>query len=155
VSGVMNAVLLEGDAVGPILLYGRGAGELPTASAVVSDIVDVARNILSGAPLRIPMDYYTHDKALRLTPLDALECRYYLRFSVVDRPGVLAAIATAFGRHAISIASVMQKESHQADFVPVIFLTHRALEKSVRAAVSEVERLDFVRRTTQIIRIEE
>jgi homoserine dehydrogenase len=155
VSGVMNAVLLEGDAVGPILLYGRGAGELPTASAVVSDIVDVARNILSGAPLRIPMDYYTHDKALRLTPLDALECRYYLRFSVVDRPGVLAAIATAFGRHAISIASVMQKESHQADFVPVIFLTHRALEKSVRAAVREVERLDFVRRTTQIIRIEE
>ncbi len=155
VSGVMNAVLLHGDAVGPILLYGRGAGEMPTASAVVSDIVDVARNILSGAPLRIPMDYYAHDNALTLLPLDTLESRYYLRFSVVDRPGVLAAIATAFGLHGISIASVMQKEAHQPDFVPVIFLTHVAREKAVRNAVGEVECLDFVRRKTQVIRIEE
>jgi len=101
------------------------------------------------------MDYYAHDKALKLTPLDALESRYYLRFSVVDRPGVLAAIATACGRHAISIASVMQKESHQEDFVPVIFLTHRAVEKSVRAVINEVERLDFVRRKDAAHRIEE
>ncbi len=146
VSGVFNAVLLEGDAVGPILLYGRGAGEMPTASAVVSDIVDVARNLQSGTPLRIPMDYYAHDNALRLKPLDTLESRYYLRFSVEDEPGVLAAIATAFGRHRISIASVMQKEINNPDFVPVIFLTHDAVEKAVRDAVAEVERLPFVRR---------
>jgi homoserine dehydrogenase len=155
VAGVMNAVLLHGDAVGPILLYGRGAGEMPTASAVVSDIVDVARNILSGAPLRIPMEYYAHDNALALLPLDALESRYNLRFSVVDQPGVLAAIATAFGNHGISIASVMQKEAHQPDFVPVIFLTHVARERAVRDAVAQVEELDFVRRKTQVIRIED
>ncbi len=155
VSGVMNAVLLEGDAVGPILLYGRGAGEMPTASAVVSDIVDVARNLQSGTPLRIPMDYYAHDNVLRLKPLDSLESRYYLRFSVEDEPGVLAAIATALGRHRISIASVMQKEVNHPDFVPVIFLTHDAVEKGVRDAVAEVEHLPFVRRQTQVIRIED
>jgi homoserine dehydrogenase len=155
VSGVFNAILLEGDAVGPILLYGRGAGEMPTASAVVSDIVDVARNLQSGTPLRIPMDYYAHDNALRLKPLDTLRSRYYLRFSVEDEPGVLAAIATAFGRHRISIASVMQKEINHPDFVPVIFLTHDAVEKAVRDAVAEVERLPFVRRPTQVIRIED
>jgi len=155
VSGVFNAVLIEGDAVGPILLYGRGAGEMPTASAVVSDIVDVARNLQSGTPLRIPMHYYAHDNALRLKSLDALEARYYLRFSVEDEPGVLAAIATACGRHRISIASVMQKEIDQPDFVPVIFLTHSAVEKAVRDAVAEVERLPFVRRPTQVIRIED
>ncbi len=155
VSGVFNAVLLQGDAVGPILLYGRGAGEMPTASAVVSDIVDVARNLQSGTPLRIPMSYYAQENALRLKPLDMLESRYYLRFSVLDEPGVLAAIATAFGRHRISIASVMQKEINDPDFVPVIFLTHDAIEKAVRDAVAEVERLPFVRRPTQIIRIED
>jgi homoserine dehydrogenase len=153
VSGVFNAVLLEGDAVGPILLYGRGAGEMPTASAVVSDIVDVARNIVSGQPLRISMDYYAHDKALALKRLDHVHSRYYLRFSVVDRPGVLAAIAASLGKQGISIASVMQKESHESDFVPVIFLTHSAVEKALRAAVAEVEEMDFVRQKTQVIRI--
>jgi homoserine dehydrogenase len=155
VSGVFNAVLLEGDAVGPILLYGRGAGELPTASAVVSDIVDVARNLQSETPLRIPMDYYAHDNTLGLKALDTLRSRYYLRFSVEDEPGVLAAIATAFGRHRISIASVMQKEINSPEAVPVIFLTHEAMEKAVRDAVAEVERLPFVRRPTQVIRIED
>ena len=155
VSGVFNAVLLEGDAVGPILLYGRGAGEMPTASAVVSDIVDVARNLQSETPLRIPMDYYAHDNTLSLKPLDTLRSRYYLRFSVEDEPGVLAAIATAFGRHRISIASVMQKEVNSPDVVPVIFLTHDAVEKAVRGAVAEVEQLPFVRRPTQVIRIQD
>jgi homoserine dehydrogenase len=155
VSGVFNAVLLEGDAVGPILLYGRGAGEMPTASAVVSDLVDVARNLLSGTPVRISMDFYAHDNALALKPIEAVESRHYLRFSVVDEPGVLAAIATAFGRHGISIASVMQKEGRHPDFVPVIFLTHKAVEKALREAVAEVERLDFVRGKTQVLRIED
>jgi homoserine dehydrogenase len=155
VNGVLNAVLLEGDAVGPILLYGRGAGEMPTASAVVSDIVDVARNILSGTPMRISMGYYSHANALVLRPLDALETRYYLRFSVLDRPGVLAAIADSFGRHGISIASVTQKETGREDRIPVIFLTHRAMEKNLRTAVAEVEKMDFVQAKTQVIRIED
>ncbi len=155
VNGVLNAVLLEGDAVGPILLYGRGAGEMPTASAVVGDIVDVARNILSGTPLRISMGYYSHMNALKLKSIDGLETRYYLRFSVVDRPGVLAAIADAFGRHGISIASVIQKETSHEDLVPVIFLTHKANEKNLRTAVAEVETQGFVRAKTQVIRIED
>jgi len=155
VSGVFNAVLLEGDAVGPILLYGRGAGEMPTASAVVSDIVDVARNILSGTPMRISMGYYSHANALPLRPLDSLETRYYLRFSVLDRPGVLAQIADAFGRHGISIASVTQKETGRADRIPVIFLTHRANERNLRTAVAEIEKQDFVQAKTQVIRIED
>jgi homoserine dehydrogenase len=155
VNGVLNAVLLEGDAVGPILLYGRGAGEMPTASAVVSDIVDVARNILSGTPMRISMGYYSHANALDLRPIDTLETRYYLRFSVLDRPGVLAAIADAFGRHGISIASVTQKETGRSERVPVIFLTHRATEKNLRTAVAEVETMDFVQAKTQVIRIED
>ena len=155
VSGVFNAVLLEGDAVGPILLYGRGAGELPTASAVVSDIVDVARNIVSGKPLRISMDYYAHDNTLALKSIEDIEARYYLRFSVIDQPGVLAAIASALGQQGISIASVMQKELDHPEYVPVIFLTHQARERAVRAAVAEVERAPFVRCKTQLIRIEE
>jgi homoserine dehydrogenase len=155
VNGVLNAVLLEGDAVGPILLSGRGAGEMPTASAVVSDVVDVARNILSGTPLRISMGYYSHVNALKLRPLDLLETRYYLRFSVRERPGVLAKIADAFGRHGISIASVIQKETSQVACLPVIFLTHRANEKNLRGAVAEVETLDFIQAKTQVIRIEE
>jgi homoserine dehydrogenase len=155
VSGVFNAVLLEGDAVGPILLYGRGAGEMPTASAVVSDIVDVARNIQSKSSVRIPMDYYARKNELQLESIDTLESRYYLRFSVVDKPGVLAAIATAFGRSGISIASVMQKEGDHPDFVPVIFLTQRSVEKSLRQAVAEIEKLEFVRQKTQVIRIED
>ncbi len=155
VSGVFNAVLLEGDAVGPILLYGRGAGELPTASAVVSDIVDVARNIRGGAPLRIPMGYYAHDNPLNLKPVSATKGRFYLRFSVDDEPGVLASIAASLGRHGISIASVMQKEVDHVEFVPVIFLTHTAIEKAVRDSVAEVEREAFVRRKTQVIRIED
>jgi homoserine dehydrogenase len=153
VAGVFNAILLEGDAVGPILLYGRGAGELPTASAVVSDVVDVARNILSDRPLRISMDYYAHHNALALKDLADVRSRHYLRFSVVDRPGVLAAIAASLGKQGISIASVMQKESHESDFVPVIFLTHSAVEKALRAAVTEVEAADYVRQKTQVIRI--
>jgi homoserine dehydrogenase len=155
VNGVLNAVLLEGDAVGPILLYGRGAGEMPTASAVVSDVVDVARNILSGTPVRISMGYYSHLNALKLRAIDSLQTRYYLRFSVLDRPGVLATIADAFGRHGISIASVIQKETSQEDGVPVIFLTHRATEKNLRGAVAEIESGTFVRAKTQVIRIEE
>ena len=100
------------------------------------------------------MDYYHHDNTLALAPIAGIESRYYLRFSVEDEPGVLAAIAAAFGRHGISIASVMQKEGSHPDFVPVIFLTHTAAEKALRAAVGEVEAQAFARRPTQVIRIE-
>jgi len=155
VNDVFNAVWLRCDAAGTILLYGRGAGEMPTASAVVSDIVDCSRDIVAGAPRRVSMDYYGSERRIPLMPMDEIRTRYYLRFAVVDRPGVLAGITSAFGRHDISIASIVQKEGSAPDYVPVILLTHEACERNVNAAIAEIDGMDFVRGRTQLIRIEE
>jgi homoserine dehydrogenase len=153
VSDAFNAVLLEGDAVGPILLYGKGAGEMPTASAVMSDIIDVARMIFGGSKNRIPMDSYRSDNELAVKPMESVESRYYLCFWVTDKPKVLAAIATILGEHHISIASVMQKEGSDRTCVPVIFLTHRAVEKNVHGALAEIEKMEFIKKPTHVIRI--
>lgn len=153
VSDAFNAVLLEGDAVGPILLYGKGAGEMPTASAVMSDIIDVARTITGGAQKRVPMNYYRISNELPVKPIDSIETRYYLCFWVVDKPKVLAAIATVLGEYQISIASVMQKEQGAENCVPVIFLTHKALERNVRSALREIEKIEFIKKPTHVIRI--
>ena len=155
VNNVFNAVLLEGDAVGQILLYGRGAGELPTASAVVSDIIDVVQNIKTGAPVRIPMDYYRTGRRKGIIPADQINSRYYLRFTVSDTPGVLASIANHLGEQGISIASVMQKEGTGEGGVPVIFITHCASESGVTKALSLIEKEGYVRALTQLIRIED
>jgi homoserine dehydrogenase len=154
VSDAFNAVLLEGEAVGPILLYGKGAGELPTASAVMSDIIDIARSIAGGSSAnRIPMSYYKIDNELRVKPIDSIMMRYYLCFWVIDKPKVLASIAAILGEHQISIASVMQKESGGENCVPVIILTHKAIEKNVRSAIIEIEKMDFIKKKTHVIRI--
>jgi homoserine dehydrogenase len=155
VTDVFNAILIEGDAVGPVVIYGKGAGEMPTASAVVGDIIDVARNIAGGSPKRVPMNFYSVQNELPIQPIATITTRYYLRFSVVDKPKVLAAITSVLGEQGISIASVMQKEGYQDDFVPVIILTHEATEASLQKAVAAIEKTDFVKRKTQIIRIEE
>jgi homoserine dehydrogenase len=155
VSDAFNAVLLRGSAVGEILLYGRGAGELPTASAVMSDLVDVARNIAGGTPRRLAADFYDTDRPLPIESLDSLVSRYYLRFSVIDIAGVLASIASVFGRHSISIASVVQREAVEGQDVPVIFVTHASVEANLRAALAEIEAMDFIRSRTQVIRIED
>ncbi|MDR0331373.1 MAG: homoserine dehydrogenase [Chitinispirillales bacterium] len=154
VSDVFNAVLLEGDAVGQILIYGRGAGEMPTASAVVSDIVDAARNISGKCPIRVPMDYYRADKKVGVLPVEQVKSKYYLRFNVCDKPGVLASMTSRLGAEGISIASVMQKEGSGADSVPVIIITHSAVERGVRKAIGEIEKEQYVRAATQVIRIE-
>jgi homoserine dehydrogenase len=153
VSDAFNAVLLEGEAVGPILLYGKGAGELPTASAVMSDIIDSARTIAGGARNRIPMHYYKVGNELPVKPIDSIIVRYYLCFWVIDRPKVLAAIAALLGEHDISIASVMQKEGGGENCVPVIILTHKAVEKNVRAALVDIEKMEFIKKKTHVIRI--
>jgi len=156
VNGVFNAVLLEGDAVGPILLYGAGAGEMPTASAVVSDIIDVARNIKSGDTNRIPMHFYAQENELTIKGINEIESRFYLRFAVEDKPGVLADIAEEFGTRNISIASVMHKEAHDGnDFVPVIITTDMAIEADLRDAVKAIEAKAFAHGKTQIIHIED
>jgi homoserine dehydrogenase len=153
VSDAFNAVLLEGEAVGPILLYGKGAGEMPTASAVMSDIIDIARNLIGGARNRIPMGYYNKSNELLVKPIDSIMMRYYLCFWVIDKPKVLAAIAALLGDHQISIASVMQKEGGGENCVPVIILTHKAVEKNVRAALIEIEKMEFIKKKTHVIRI--
>ncbi|MFP4416911.1 MAG: homoserine dehydrogenase [Chitinivibrionales bacterium] len=155
VSSEFNAVLLEGDAVGPILLYGKGAGELPTASAVVGDIVDVARNITGNTPVRIPMDFYVQSNQKKLRSTADVVLRYYLRFTVPDRPKILSQIASVLGDHGISIASLVQPES-SGDDVPVVMLTHAARERNLQKAIAEIEEMpDVVRDKTQIIRIED
>lgn len=155
VSDVYNAVLLEGDAVGRILLYGRGAGELPTASAVVSDIVDVAHNICCTSGVRIPMHYYSSSFLVPVKPIGEIESRYYLRFTVQDKPGVLASIAGILGDQGISLASVMQKEGFPEKGLPLIILTHTAIEGNLRSALSRIEAMPFIKSPTQVIRIEE
>ena len=153
VNGVYNAVYVHGDLVGAQLFYGRGAGQTPAASAVLSDIADVARNVVAGTNQRIPLDVGAH-KPLTLRRIDDVETRYYLRFLVIDRPGVLARIAGVLGRYQISIASVHQKERRAAKVVPVVMMTHEAREANVRRALQAIDRLGVVKSPTVAIRTE-
>ena len=153
VNGVYNAVYVHGDLVGTQLFYGRGAGQGPAASAVLSDIADVARNVVAGTSQRIPLNVGAHTP-LKLRRIDDVETRYYLRFLVIDRPGVLARIAGVLGRHQISIASVHQKERRAAKVVPVVMMTHEAREANVRRALQAIDRLGVVKSPTVAIRTE-
>jgi homoserine dehydrogenase len=154
VSGVFNAVLVRGDIVGDTLYYGRGAGRLPTASAVLADVADVARRLASGARVELPV-FPPQKKIPLMAPLDQMESRYYLRLSLLDKPGVLARVAQALGQHHISIASMIQKEQSRGDYVPVIILTHASAEKNFQAALDEIDKLDVVGAKTVRLRIED
>ncbi len=157
VSGTMNAVALHSDAAGEAMYYGRGAGALPTASAVLSDVVEIARAKASGRPPAPWVPKAAHRYALAAG--EDYICRYYLRATVVDRFGVLGAIATILGHHKVSIASVVQKDvvrsSAEEDSVPIVILTHAAREGDLRGALAEVDRLDVVTEPTAVLRIEE
>ena len=158
VDGAMNAVAVHGNAVGPTLFYGAGAGEMPTASAVVADLVEIAREVRRGASGRVaPLSYLPG--ALRerpLVPLGELVGRSYLRFSVLDRPAVLAGITGALGARDIGIESVLQKGRAGADgSVPVLILTHDAREDALRDALAEIDAMDEVTAPTRLLRIEE
>jgi homoserine dehydrogenase len=158
VDGAMNAVAVTGDAVGPTLFYGAGAGELPTASAVVADLIEIAREVKRGGAGRVaPLSYLpTELSAKSLVPLGELSGRYYLRFTAVDRPGVLAHIASVLGENGIGLESVLQKgRAHSKGSVPVLILTHPAREASVRNALEIIDALDDVTAPTRLIRIEE
>jgi len=158
VNGVMNAVLVQSDAVGPTLYYGAGAGSEPTASAVVADLIDVVRMITTDPGSRVPHLAFQPDSMLDLPILDMAEVRtsYYLRMCVVNRPGVMASIATLFGQSGISIDSVMQKGSDRKDEdVNIIFLTQETLEGNLNQALREVEKLDTVKGRINRIRLEQ
>ena len=158
VDGAMNAVAVIGDAVGETLFYGAGAGELPTASAVVGDLMEIARELRRGNAGRVaPLSYVPEMLEPKpLVPLGELHGRFYLRFTAVDRPGVLAHLAGVLGEHEIGIESVMQKGRGGArESVPVIVLTHPAGEAAVRAALDHIDELEDVTAPTRLLRIEQ
>lgn len=157
ISGTVNAITITGDAVGDILLYGHGAGMMPTASAVVSDIVDIARNILSGTVRRVPPLSYQRDSIRRIPvlPIDDLLTHYYFRFAALDRPGVLSTISGILGKYDISLQSVHQKGRKTNGSVPLVMLSHRAKEADVKRALAEIGDLNVVSDEPVLIRIED
>jgi len=154
VSGVYNAVFISGDNVGNLMFYGRGAGQLPTASAVWSDALEIARRVAHGIPA-LPVELPSVAKApLPLRPMDEIRSAYYLRVMALDRPGVLAQVAGILGRHDISLVSVLQKARAEGEAVPVVMLTHDARERDMRAALAAIDRLPVVASRTTMIRVE-
>jgi len=156
INGVFNAVRLNGDFVGPTLLYGSGAGMDATASAVLGDVMAISRDILSGARSRIPIMGYAADqiKSLPIKAMSEIISHYYLRFTTIDQPGVLAKIAGCLGQHNISIQSMIQPECHTADSIPIVLMTHAAKEADVATALTEIETLDIISQPTCLIRVE-
>ncbi|MCW8859001.1 MAG: homoserine dehydrogenase [Deltaproteobacteria bacterium] len=156
VDGVFNAVRLTGDFVGPTLLYGSGAGMDATASAVMGDVMAIGRDQLSGARLRVPIMGYCPDqiKALPIKAMSEIVSHYYLRFTALDQPGVLAQIAGCLGEHNISIQSMIQPERHEVDSVPIVLMTHAAMEADVANALKRIEQLAIVTQSTRLIRVE-
>jgi len=172
VNGNFNAFHLIGDASDSVFLYGQGAGMMPTASAVVGDMIDISRDIMAGICMRVPSRSYRENQIedIDLLGMDDVATNYYFRFSAVDRPGVLSAISGILGAHKgvlsaisgilgahnISISSVIQKERKlNRDAVPVVVTTYKAREKDVQTALEEIDRLDVVFGKTTLIRIED
>jgi len=157
VDGVMNAVLVHGDAVGPTLYYGAGAGAEPTASAVVADLVDVVRALTTDPNNRVPHLAFQPDAitSLPMLAMDEIETAYYLRLTAVDRPGVLADITRILGDMSISIEAILQKEPNEGEqVVPIIMLTHRVTERNMNQAIDAIQSLDAVRGEVTRIRLE-
>jgi len=158
VEGVMNAILVKGDAVGPTLYYGAGAGSQPTASAVVADLVDVTRLITADPEHRVPHLAFQPDRLsdAPILPIEAVETSYYLRMRVDDRPGVLADITRVLGDSSISIGAMVQKEPAAGEKrVDIVMLTHKAVERNVNSAIARIERLKTVVGKVTRIRLEE
>ncbi|MEX0831976.1 MAG: homoserine dehydrogenase [Nitriliruptoraceae bacterium] len=143
-----NAVFVQASAAGELMFYGRGAGGLPTGSAVLGDVIDVARNLLQTARGALE----THHRALAIRPMEALSTQYYVLLNVDDRPGVLAAVADTFGTHGVSIAQVWQEGSDDA--AQLVLITHRSRESDLQATVEALAAVPSVRRVASVLRVE-
>ncbi len=154
INGAFNAIHFTGDTVGDVLLYGQGAGMMPTGSAVAADVVDIGRDILTGAVGRVPaLSHLPETMApASITPMGELQCPYYFRITVVDRPGVLAQITGVFGRHNISIKSMIQKSLGKNKPVFIVLRSHMAEESSVQRAIAEIDALEVCTDPTVTIR---
>jgi homoserine dehydrogenase len=156
VRGVFNAVYVDADYLGPTLYYGQGAGRRPTASAVVGDIIEIARNVLAGTSWRVPPRAYQEDclEPAAIKPIEETVSQYYLRAMALDKPGVLSKIAGALGEYGISIESVVQKGRDAGQAVPLIIMTHEAREADIRQALGEIEAFGVTLGAPALIRIE-
>ncbi len=158
VGGAFNAIFVQSQDVGPTMFYGSGAGMMPTGSAVVADVMDIARNMVKGSANRVPLVPFgsSTPRTIKLKPVSAIQTRYYLRFSAVDKPGVLSAISGILGRNHISIHSVVQKGRDMSNTAVSIFmLTHEARESDLQKAIRQLEKLAMLKGKTMVIRIEE
>ena len=157
VNGAFNAIYIEGDFVGPGLYYGLGAGRRPTGSAIVADLMDLAREIRLGTRgLMPPLAHVDADgDRIRIQPMEELECAYYFRFSALDSPGVLSKIAGILGEQSISISSVIQQGREINGSVPIVMLTHVAQESNVQKAISLLDDLDILTSKTVIVRVQD
>jgi len=153
VGGVYNAIFVKGDLIGENLFYGQGAGALPTSSAVISDIVAIAKTI-SGKCRQCQVAIPVRKGAIKIRAMDEIRTRFYIRFSTVDKPGVLARISGVLAKYRISIASVIQKEKRGSSFVPIIMMTYEALEKDMAKALKEIDGLGIIKKKSVRIRIE-
>lgn len=164
VNGVFNAIYLVGNAVGKSMYYGRGAGDMPTGSAVVSDLIDISRNIMQLSSLeeqkplrtRVPLMSFLPEERMpiRIKSIDEIESFYYIRFMVLDNPGVLSHISGILGEHQISISAVIQKGRLAGETVPVVMMTHRCLGKNIRLALEKIDEHPYVSEKPLLIRVE-
>ncbi|MBA5869094.1 MAG: homoserine dehydrogenase [Nitrospira sp. CR2.1] len=156
VDGVYNAIQLVGDAVEDVVLYGRGAGSMPTGSAVVSDVMSIARDMLKSATGRVPPASYQpgERRPLRMRPMEEITSLYYIRFMVLDRPGVLSKIAGVLGHYGISISSVLQQGRKEGQTVPVVIMTHMAKERDIQNALRDINPMPYISEPTTLIRVE-
>jgi homoserine dehydrogenase len=150
VKGPFNAIFVHGSSVGEVMFYGQGAGTMPTGSAVAGDVIDVARNIRSGATGRVACTCFEDKPAL---PIEDLATSYYLRLQVADQPGVLAAIATVFGEEGVSLASVLQMDA-AGESAEIVWLTHKTRERQMRRSLARLGGLDVVHEVSSLIRAE-
>lgn len=159
VNGVFNAIHLTGDFVGPVLFYGRGAGQNPTASAIVGDLVALSRSICAGVQSRrtAPLGFLDNTiTTLPLKPMEEIVTSFMLRFTAQDQPGVLANIAGVLGKNGISIESMVQTARHNGGkAVPIVIKTHEAREGAIRSALAEIDSFDFISEKSRLIRIED
>jgi len=153
VNHVFNAVFVRGDIVGDTLFYGRGAGKDATASAVLSDLADAALDLKSGTKQRVP-PFVPHEGSGAVIPMDDVVSQYFVRLSVVDRPGTLAKIAAIFGAAKIGISSVIQPEGHEGKSVPLIFMLHYATNGAVKKAFNQIAKLPVIKDKPVMIRVE-
>ncbi len=155
INGAFNGIQFQGDTVGDVLLYGQGAGMMPTGSAVAADVIDIGRNVINGCTNRVPVLSYLpeHIGKPTITPMEQLVCPYYFRITALDQPGVLSTITGIFGKHGISVQSMMQQTQDVNEPVYIVFRTHQATEGAVTKAIADIDALDVCAAKTVKIRL--